>query len=243
RHRRRPRSRLRAVSPPRRAARPARRHAVGRRAADAGDRPRPDGPPATPHARRALARPGAADRPADLRHRARAQCARPDHGVPGRAERLPRAQARAPRLRHGQRPDHADRHRRRAAQAPGGAGGVSRRRPALMGVLFEEDSLGVFLLVTVLLGGGAAWLAGRAIAPAWRPWWGLIPYMLILGVAIRSFHVTLFDGTALSPRYYAVDTAVALIFAGLGFHLTRKAQMRRQYGFLDTTVARQDAAS
>jgi hypothetical protein len=35
------------------------------------------------------------------------------------------------------------------------------------------------------------------------------------------------------------------MFAGLGFHLTRKAQMRRQYGFLDTTTpraARQDAA-
>jgi Domain of unknown function (DUF6867) len=114
-----------------------------------------------------------------------------------------------------------------------------------MGVLFEEDSLGVFLLVTVFLGGGAAWLTGRAIAQTWRPWWSLLPYMLILGVAIRFFHVTLFNGTALS-HYYFVDTAVALLLAGLGFHLTRKAQMRRQYGFLDTPVpqsaARQDAA-
>jgi hypothetical protein len=115
-----------------------------------------------------------------------------------------------------------------------------------MGVLFEEDSLGVFLLVTVLLGGGAAWLAGRAIAHTWRPWWSVIPYMLILGIAIRFFHVTLFNGTALSPHYYAVDTGVALLFAGLGFRLTRNAQMRRQYGFLDQTAARaaarQDAA-
>src|SRR4029077_5813197 len=215
RHRGRPRPRLCAVSPPRRAARPARRHAVGRRAADAGDRPRPDGAAAAPAARRAVARPRPADRPADLRHRARAQRARPDHRLPGRAERVPRAQARPPRLRDGQRPDHADRHRRRAAQASGGAGGVSRGRPALMGVLFEEDSLGVFLLVTVFLGGGAAWLTGRAIAQTWRPWWSLIPYMLILGLAIRFFHVTLFNGTPLSPHYYAVDTCVALMFAGL----------------------------
>jgi hypothetical protein len=117
---------------------------------------------------------------------------------------------------------------------------------ALMGILFEEDSLGVFLLVTVFLGGGAAWLTGRAIAQTWRPWWSLLPYMLILGVAIRFFHVTLFNGTALSPHYYAVDTAIALMLAGLGFHFTRQAQMRRQYGFLDTPVprlaARQDAA-
>jgi hypothetical protein len=116
----------------------------------------------------------------------------------------------------------------------------------LQDLLYEEDSLGVFLLVTVLLGGGAAWLTGRAIAYTWRPWWSLIPYMLILGVAIRFFHVTLFNGTALSPHYYVVDTAVALLFAGLGFCATRKAQMRRQYGFLDTPVpraaARQDAA-
>jgi hypothetical protein len=115
-----------------------------------------------------------------------------------------------------------------------------------MGILFEEDSLGVFLLVTVLLGGGAAWLTGRAIAQTWRPWWTLIPYMLILGLAIRFFHVTLFNGTALSQHYYAVDTGIALLCAGLGFRLTRTAQMRRQYGFLESTVpraaARQDAA-
>ncbi len=115
-----------------------------------------------------------------------------------------------------------------------------------MDLLYEEDSIGVFLLVTVLLGGGAAWLAGRAIAHTWRPWWSLIPYMLILGVAIRFFHFALFDGTLASPHYYAVDTAIALVLGGLGFRLTRKAQMRRQYGFLDTTVAhdaaRQDAA-
>jgi hypothetical protein len=115
-----------------------------------------------------------------------------------------------------------------------------------MDLLYEEDSVGVFLLVSVLLGGGAAWLAGRAIAQTWRPWWSVIPYMLILGLAVRFFHFALFDGTLLSPYYYAIDTAIALVFAGLGFRFTRATQMRRQYGFLDTPVpratARQDAA-
>ncbi len=115
-----------------------------------------------------------------------------------------------------------------------------------MDLLYEEDSFGVFLLVTVLLGGGAAWLAGRAIAQTWRPRWSIIGYMLILGFAVRFFHYALFDGTLLSPHYCAVDTAVALIFAFCGFRVTRAAQMRRQYGFLDTPVARaaarQDAA-
>ncbi len=35
--------------------------------------------------------------------------------------------------------------------------------------LSDENSLGVFLLVSVAMGGGAAWLAGRAIASTWRP--------------------------------------------------------------------------
>ena len=50
----------RAVPDPRRARPPARRAAVGRRAADARDRPGADGRPARAAARRAVARPGAA---------------------------------------------------------------------------------------------------------------------------------------------------------------------------------------
>ena len=34
----------------------------------------------------------------------------------------------------------------------------------MSGILYEEDYLGLFLLVTVVMGGGAAWLSGRAIA-------------------------------------------------------------------------------
>ncbi len=55
---------------------PARRHAVRRRAADAGDRPRADEPAAAAAARRAVARPRAADREADLRGHPRPQRAR-----------------------------------------------------------------------------------------------------------------------------------------------------------------------
>jgi len=113
-------------------------------------------------------------------------------------------------------------------------------------LLYENDALGSFLLVTVLLGGGAAWLAGRAIAQTWRPWWSVVAYMLILGVAVRFFHFSLFDGTFLSPYYYAIDSAVAIAFASLGFQTMRRAQMAHQYGFLrrpaPPAAARQDAA-
>lgn len=102
-----------------------------------------------------------------------------------------------------------------------------------MTLLFEEDSLGVFLLLTVCLGGGAAWLSGRAIALTWRPWWHALAYMLILGGAVRFMHFALFDGTLLSAHYYAIDTAIAIAAALAGFHATRARRMARQYGFLD----------
>jgi hypothetical protein len=99
--------------------------------------------------------------------------------------------------------------------------------------MFEsiQESAVPFLLVTVALGGGAAWLAGRAIAQTWRPWWQGVLYMFILGGAVRFIHYALFEG-ALSPWGYGVDTAVALGCAAAGFRFTRARQMARQYGFL-----------
>jgi hypothetical protein len=82
---------------------------------------------------------------------------------------------------------------------------------------------GPFLLVTVVLGGGAAFIAGRAVAQTWRPWWQGIAYMLILGAAVRFIHFALFDG---------LDTAVAIAFFAAGFRAMRARQMARQYGFL-----------
>jgi len=98
--------------------------------------------------------------------------------------------------------------------------------------LYEQDYLGAFLLITILLGGGAAFVSGQAIAQTWRPWWQLVFYMLILGAAQRFFHFALFGGTLLSEYYYAVDSLIAIAFALLGFRLARSRQMARQYGFL-----------
>ena len=101
------------------------------------------------------------------------------------------------------------------------------------GILYEEDYIGLFVLVTIIMGGGAAWLAGRAIASTWRPWWHVAFYMLILGLAVRFIHFALFDGTLLSLQFYAVDTIVCLIFGYLGFRVTRVAQMTTQYAWIN----------
>ena len=81
-----------------------------------------------------------------------------------------------------------------------------------MDFLYEENSVGVFILVTLILGGGAAALTGRAIAGTWRPWWQVIVYALILGGAVRFLHFSLFGGTLLSPHYYLVDSAFCVAF-------------------------------
>jgi hypothetical protein len=98
--------------------------------------------------------------------------------------------------------------------------------------LYEEDSFGVFILVSVIMGGGAAYLSGRAIAGTWRPLWQVALYMLVLGGAVRFMHFALFEGTLLSLHYYLVDTSICLFFGWLGFRATRASQMATQYGWL-----------
>jgi len=104
----------------------------------------------------------------------------------------------------------------------------------MSGIIYEEEYIGLFVLVTLVMGGGAAWLAGRAIASTWRPWWHVAFYMMILGLAVRFIHFALFEGTLLSPQFYAVDTLVCLIFGFLGFRATRAAQMTTQYGWINS---------
>jgi hypothetical protein len=100
-------------------------------------------------------------------------------------------------------------------------------------LLYQEDSLGIFLLVTVALGGGAAALAGRAVALTWRPWWQVVVYMLMLGAAVRFIHFALFEGTLLSIHYYTVDTLVCMAFGFLGFQAARARRMVAQYPWIN----------
>jgi small-conductance mechanosensitive channel len=104
---------------------------------------------------------------------------------------------------------------------------------SMQGFLHEEGSFGVFLLVTIILGGGAAVLAGRAIAQTWRPWWQIVAYMLILGAAVRFIHFALFGGTLLSLHYYVVDSAICMAFGLIGFQAARAGQMVSQYRWIN----------
>jgi uncharacterized protein DUF6867 len=99
--------------------------------------------------------------------------------------------------------------------------------------LSDDQSLGVFLLISVVLGGVAALLAGRAIAITWRPWWHVALYMVPLAFAVRFLHYALFDGKFLTLHYYLVDYAVCLGAGLLGFRVTRVTQMVSRYSWIN----------
>ena len=100
-----------------------------------------------------------------------------------------------------------------------------------MGLFWETSPLH-FWVLTVAIGGGAAWLAGRALAQSWRPYWQVLAYMLILGVAVRFFHFALLEGTLLSLKHYLVDTAVLIVISALSYRIARTTQMVTQYPWL-----------
>ena len=90
--------------------------------------------------------------------------------------------------------------------------------------LFVEDNFWIFLIMTVVISGGAAFLAGRALAVKWRPICMAVLYMIPLGLALRFFHFALFHGTLLTLHYFLTDTAILVMMALLGYRLTRVTQ-------------------
>ena len=102
----------------------------------------------------------------------------------------------------------------------------------MQGILYEEQSFLFFALLTVVLGGGTAWMTGRACAITWRPRYVLFFYLLLLGAAVRFIHFAVFEGTLLSLQYYLVDTVVVQIIGFLAFAHTRTRQMLTQYYWL-----------
>ena len=98
-----------------------------------------------------------------------------------------------------------------------------------MPLLWEAGHFWVFFFITLVIGGGAAYLAGRGQAMKWRPVWMTIIYMLPLGAAVRFLHYALYKGSLISPRYFVIDTIVLILFALLGYRKTMTDKMVSQY--------------
>jgi hypothetical protein len=102
--------------------------------------------------------------------------------------------------------------------------------------LYSGESLVAVILVTIVLGGGAAALLGRAIARAWRPPRQVALAAIPLGAAARFIHFALFQAVLLSPLSYACDTVFFCIVGLIAWRATRASQMVRQYPWLYRSV-------
>lgn len=102
--------------------------------------------------------------------------------------------------------------------------------------LWPEELLGVslgdFLLVTLFLGGGAAWLTGKAVARGWAPYSHLLLYCLLLTCAVRFCHFALFADHLFDIESLAVEFVLLASAATLGFRAMRQRQMTVQYGWM-----------
>lgn len=109
---------------------------------------------------------------------------------------------------------------------------------SLFNIFYDSgpNGLWVFILCTVILGGGAAYITGRAIAETWRPFWQVIAYALALALFVRFMHFALFEERLVSLRNYGVDAAILIALAVLGYFVARRRQLATQYGWSDTAA-------
>ncbi len=101
-----------------------------------------------------------------------------------------------------------------------------------MTALYSTESWLQIVMITGVIGGGAAALAGRALAATWRPYWHMVGYMLLLGCGVRFLHFALFQAHILALASYVVDTLYLIVAASIAFRITRANQMTRQYPWL-----------
>ena len=97
--------------------------------------------------------------------------------------------------------------------------------------LFVEQDTWIFIILTCILGGGAAFAAGRSLALGWRPYYLLFIYMLIFTCGIRFLHFALFESELLSVKYYISHGLVIQLCAFLGYRMTMARQMAEKYPF------------
>jgi hypothetical protein len=89
-----------------------------------------------------------------------------------------------------------------------------------------------FLLLTLAIGGGAAWRTGQAVAQSWGALWPVAAYTALIAAAVRFLHYALFGATLLSPLSFLIDACLLLIAALVAYRMRRTGQMAEQYGWM-----------
>lgn len=93
-------------------------------------------------------------------------------------------------------------------------------------------SVPVFIGVTVVLMGFAAFMTGQAMANGWQPMWKCIPYALLLTCGDRFLIFALFGGELLSVTGYVIDFIVLAAISLAAYRATLARKMASQYPWL-----------
>lgn len=100
-----------------------------------------------------------------------------------------------------------------------------------MSILVEQN-IWVFLILTVILGGGAAYMTGRGLAMKWRPVMLAVIAIVPLTLALRFLHFALFGADLTSLHYLITDFIILLAACLVGYRTTMVKMMTRQYPWL-----------
>jgi hypothetical protein len=98
--------------------------------------------------------------------------------------------------------------------------------------LFSDRDVADLIIVTFILGGGSAFLTGRAVARSWEPATRAVAWTVLLTGAVRFIHYALFGGVLLSAPYYLTDFVILVCAALAGHRIARFRQMTRRYGWV-----------
>ena len=98
--------------------------------------------------------------------------------------------------------------------------------------IFVEQNFLIFLILTVIMGGGAAFMAGRGLAMKWRPVSTAVPAMVPLTLGLRFLHYALFGADLTSLHYLITDFIILLAACLLGYRMTMVKKMTHQYPWL-----------
>ena len=93
-------------------------------------------------------------------------------------------------------------------------------------------TLGVWIGITLVIMGFAAFMTGHALANTWRPRWQVVVYCLLLGLVDRFLIWALFRGEPWLVTGYAIDAAYLVGLGFLSYRLTEARKMVTQYPWL-----------
>ena len=90
----------------------------------------------------------------------------------------------------------------------------------------------VFVGLTLVIMGFAAYMTGQGLANTWRPVWQPVLYCALLGFADRFLVFALYDGELLSLTGYLIDSAALIAIALFAYRSSQARRMVSQYPWL-----------